>query len=108
MSPHRFVDITQLAEEFFELAPIGMAILRLEDPANPASLRIVGLNPAAQGASDVAAVGVGERIDEDYPAIANTPFPALLAEVMRSGVAKTSVRDRGSTIPPGCSPSRPS
>src|SRR5437762_84829 len=88
MSPHRFVDITQLAEEFFELAPIGMAILRLEDPANPASLRIVGLNPAAQGASDVAAVGVGERIDEDYPAIANTPFPALLAEVMRSGVAK--------------------
>jgi len=88
MSPHRFVDITQLAEEFFELAPIGMAMLRLEDPANPASLRIIGLNPAAQGASDVAAVGVGERIDEDYPAIANTPFPALLAEVIRSGVAK--------------------
>src|SRR5213592_1744060 len=108
MSPHRFVDITQLAEEFFELAPIGMAILRLEDPANPASLRIIGLNPAAQAASDVAAAGVGARIDEDFPAIANTPFPAQLAEVMRSGVAKNLGEDRGSTIPPGCSLSRPS
>src|SRR5258705_275535 len=33
MAPHRFAEITQRAEEFFELAPIGMAILRLEDPA---------------------------------------------------------------------------
>ena len=67
MSPHQFADITQFAEEFFELAPIGMAILRLEDPANPASLRIIALNPAAQAAS------------------AKTPLPEQLAEVMRSG-----------------------
>jgi PAS domain S-box-containing protein len=87
MTPHRFAAITQLAEEFFELAPIGMAILRLEDPANPASLRIIALNPAAQAASDVPAAGVGKRLDEDFPAIAKTPFPAQLADVMRSGNA---------------------
>ena len=87
MSPHEFADITQLAEEFFDLAPIGMAILRLEDPSNPASLRIIALNPAAQAASDVAAGGVGKRLDADFPAIARTRLPGQLAEVMRSGAA---------------------
>ena len=86
MSPHQFAAITQLAEEFFDLAPIGMAILRLEDPANPASLRIIAQNPAAQVVSNVPA-GVGKRIDEDFPAIARTPLPGRLAEVMRSGLA---------------------
>jgi len=64
-----------------------MAILRLEDPADPASLRIIALNPAAQAASDVPTHAVGKRIDEDFPAVAKTPFPKQLAEVMRSGVA---------------------
>jgi PAS domain S-box-containing protein len=86
MAPHRFAEITQLAEEFFELAPIGTAILRLEDPRNPASFRILALNPAAQAASYVAG-GVGKRIDEDFPDIAKTPLPGQLAAVMRSGVA---------------------
>jgi len=67
MAPHRLAEITQLAEEFFELAPIGMAILRLEDPAEPESLRIIALNPAARAASDV-------------------PAAAQLAAVVRSGV----------------------
>jgi PAS domain S-box-containing protein len=87
MTPHRFADITQLAVEFFDLAPIGLAILRLEDPSNPASLRIIALNPAAQAASDVPTAAVGKRIDLDFPTIARTPFPAQLAEVMRSGIA---------------------
>lgn len=87
MSPHRFAGITQLAAEFFELAPIGMAILRLEDPANPASLRILALNPAAAAASDVPTAAVGKRLDEDFPAIAKTPFPGQISEVMRSGIA---------------------
>jgi PAS domain S-box-containing protein len=87
MTPHRFADITQLAGEFFELAPIGMAIVRLEEPENPASLRILALNPAAHPASDVPTAAVGKRLDQDFPAIANTPFPGLLADVMRSGRA---------------------
>jgi PAS domain S-box-containing protein len=99
MSPHRFADITQLAEEFFELAPIGMAILRLEDPADPATLRIIALNPASQAASDVAAAGVGKRIDEDFPAIAKTPFPAQLAEVMRTGRAANLGEGPGQSDP---------
>lgn len=77
----------QLAEEFFALAPMGMAILRLEEPQNPASLRIIALNAAAHVASDVPMAAVGKRIDRDFPAIASTPFPALLADVMRNGVA---------------------
>jgi PAS domain S-box-containing protein len=87
MTPHRFADITQLAEEFFQLAPIGMAILRLEEPAHPASLRIIALNPAAGRASDVPTAAVGKRLDQDFPAIANTPFPGLLADVLRTRVA---------------------
>ncbi|HXO86482.1 MAG TPA: PAS domain-containing protein [Gemmatimonadales bacterium] len=87
MTPHRFAGITQLAEEFFQLAPIGLAIVRLEEPENPASLRILALNPAARAASDVPTAAVGKRLDEDFPAIARTPFPGLLADVMRTGVA---------------------
>ena len=87
MSPHRFADAAQLAGIFFELAPIGMAILRLEEPENPASLRIIALNPAAPIIADVASVAVGKRIDLDFPEIARTPFPGQLAEVMRSGQA---------------------
>jgi PAS domain S-box-containing protein len=87
MSPHRFAEITQLAEEFFDLAPIGMAILRLEDPADPESFRVIALNPAAQVAADLAAAAVGKRIDEDFPAIATIAFPGKLAEVIRSGIA---------------------
>jgi PAS domain S-box-containing protein len=87
MTPHRFADVSELAKEFFALAPVGMAILRLEDPANPASLRIIALNPAAQAASDVPTAAVGKRIDLDFPAIAQTAFPAQLAAVMQSGVS---------------------
>jgi len=87
MTPHRFADITQLANEFFALAPIGMALLRLEEPKNPASLRILALNPAVNRVSDVPTAAVGKRIDQDFPAIANTPFPGQLAEIMRTGVA---------------------
>lgn len=64
-----------------------MAILRLEDPANPASLRIIALNPAVKAASDVPLAAVGKRIDHDFPAIAGTAFPAQLAQVMSSGAA---------------------
>jgi len=87
MSPHRFADLKDLGAEFFALAPIGLAILRLEEPQNPASLRILALNPAAPIVSDVATAAVGKRIDRDFPEIANTMFPAQLADVMRSGKA---------------------
>jgi len=87
MSPHRFADITQLASEFFDLAPLGMAILRLEEPENPASLRILALNHAAPIVSDVANAAVGKRLDQDFPEIARTIFPGQLADVMRSGQA---------------------
>ena len=75
----------ELVGEFFQRAPIGLAIVRMEDPQNPASLRIIALNPAATVASDVPTAAVGKRIDRDFPAIAQTTFPQQIAEVMRSG-----------------------
>lgn len=75
-----------LAEEFFQLAPLGMAIVHREDRENPASLRIVALNRAAKTAADVPAAA-GKRIDLDFPAVAQTSFPNQVAEVMRTGVA---------------------
>ena len=87
ISPHRFADIAQLAEEFFELSPLGMAILRLEEPDNPAALRILALNPASTIVSDVPTAAVGKRLDLDFPAIARTPFPSQISEVLRTGKA---------------------
>ena len=62
-----------------------MAILRLEEPDNPAALRILALNAAATVVSDVPTAAVGKRIDLDFPAIARTPFPSQVAEVIRTG-----------------------
>jgi PAS domain S-box-containing protein len=87
MSPHRFADLTQLAEEFFQRSPLGMAIVRLEEPHNPASLRILALNPAATTVSDVPTAAVGKRIDHDFPEIARTTFGSQVVEVLRSGRA---------------------
>ena len=66
---------------------MGLAILRLEEPEAPASLRIIALNPAATMLSDAPSAAVGKRIDQDFPAIAQTPFPGLIADVMRFGKA---------------------
>jgi len=65
-----------------------MAIVRLEDPDNPTSLRIVAVNPAAAHASDVPTAAVGKRLDQDFPEIVRTAFAALVGEVMQSGVPK--------------------
>jgi len=87
VSPHRQADLTQLAAEFFQLSPLGMAIVRLEDPNVPASLRILALNPAATIVSDVPTAAVGKRIDHDFPEIARTPFADQVVAVLRSGKA---------------------
>jgi len=65
-----------------------MAIVCLEEPDKPASLRIVAINPAAAQVSDVPTAAVGKRLDQDFPEIAQTRFPELVTEVLRTGVAK--------------------
>ena len=65
-----------------------MAIVCLEERDNPASLRIVALNPAAANASDVPTDAIGKRVDLDFPEIAQTSFPAHVAEVLSTGLPK--------------------
>jgi len=65
-----------------------MAIVCLEEPDKPASLRIVAINPAAAQVSDVPTAAIGKRLDQDFPEIAKTRFPELVTEVLRTGVAK--------------------
>ena len=65
-----------------------MAIVCLEEPDKPASLRIVAINPAAAQVSDVPTAAIGKRLDQDFPEIAQTRFPELVTEVLRTGVAR--------------------
>ncbi|MGH7529230.1 MAG: PAS domain-containing protein [Gemmatimonadales bacterium] len=73
-----------LTGAFFTHAQVGMAALRLEDYANPASLRLVEMNPAAARISNVPDAAVGKRIDEDFPEIARTDLPRRIADVVRT------------------------
>lgn len=108
------VDVARLASAFFERAQVGMAIVCLEEPGNPSSLRIVALNPAAAQHSNVPTAAAGKRIDTDYPEIAGTAFPALVNDVLQSGEARDLgegpsvyapdriVRVKAFPIPPTC------
>jgi PAS domain S-box-containing protein len=73
-----------LDDAFIDHAPIGMAILRLEEPGNPLSLRTLRLNPAAAAIGNVPAGAVGKQLRE-FPEFVRTDIPARLAEVVQRG-----------------------
>jgi PAS domain S-box-containing protein len=91
-----------------------MAVLRLEEPANPNSLRVVGVNPAAERIAAVPHSILGKRVDEDFPDIAITDLPRRIADVITNNTATDlgdlrGVYDRSRTftiqafpIPPDC------
>src|SRR5438874_2862187 len=87
-SPRRGAGPPALTGAFFERAQVPMAIVCLEEPDKPASLRIVAINPAAAQVSDVPTAALGKRLDQDFPEIAKTRFPELVVQVLRTGVAK--------------------
>ena len=73
-----------LTEAFFERAPIGMGILRLDDPADLGSFRLVRVNEAAAQIGNIPPDAIGKRLDE-IPPIAASEFPARFADVLRRG-----------------------
>ena len=72
--------------DFIEGIPIALAILRLDDPEDPTSLRVVVGNPAA-GALVGRSVEdtIGRRLDVLLPSA--TPFLTRLADVVRLGTS---------------------
>src|SRR5437899_12371367 len=64
--------------------PLGLSILRLEDPDDPASLRYIGANPAAAHLSgnDQADL-VGKLIYEALPHLKDTDRAERYAQVVR-------------------------
>lgn len=72
--------------DFIEGIPIALAILRMDDPEDPASLRIVVGNPAAaQLVGRTPADAVGRRLVDLLPQA--EPLLERLADVVRLGIA---------------------
>jgi len=72
----------QLLDAFFDAAPIGLAILRLEDPADSGSFRVVRVNHTAHEVGSVPPGAVGKRLDE-IPIIKDSDLGALFLKVLR-------------------------
>ena len=72
--------------DFIEGIPIALAILRLDDPEDPTSLRVVVGNPAAGALVDRAPEEtVGRRLEELLPSA--SAFLPRLADVVRLGTS---------------------
>ena len=71
-----------LLDEFFDAAPIGLAILHLDDPADPGSFRVVRVNRMAHAVSTVPPDAIGKRLDE-IPIIKDSDLASLFIKVLR-------------------------
>lgn len=69
--------------------PIGLFILRLDDPCDPNSLSMVASNPEASACTGVD-IGsfLGDRIVNIFPNIKGSGIPEIYAEVVRSAQPK--------------------
>lgn len=78
--------IGMLFAGFADHFPGGIYIYQLEDDEDATSLRLHFANPASQQATGVSPVSViGKRITEAFPALANTPVPAIYHRLAREG-----------------------
>lgn len=75
-----------LADAFFDGAPTGLCILRLDDPADAGSFRAIRINRSAIDLGAVPADAVGKRMDE-IPVVARTDFAARFLQVLRENTA---------------------
>ena len=69
-------------DEFFDAAPIGLAILRLDDPADAGSFRVLRVNRLAHEVSSVPLDAIGKRLDE-IPVIKDSDLGSLFLKVLR-------------------------
>src|SRR4029077_17147890 len=84
---HRAEKEIKLYQDIVNNTQLGIGVLRLEDPADDKTLRLIAANP---GASQVAGVKrgsiVGKTIWDAFPALYKTPLPRQLADVVRHGM----------------------
>jgi signal transduction histidine kinase len=68
----------------------GIYVYELEDPEDPAGMRVVYANPAAQVAMGVSSDAVvGRTLREAFPSVVGTDRPAIYAEVALGGAARS-------------------
>jgi PAS domain S-box-containing protein len=66
-----------------------LIVWELEDPADPAGMRLVYSNPAAEAATGLPVEGIlGRTMREVLPGTVETQFPAVLAEVALGGESR--------------------
>ncbi|MDE2489689.1 MAG: MASE1 domain-containing protein [Elusimicrobia bacterium] len=75
----------QLYRRLVEALPIGAAILRLNDPDDPASWRVTELNPAGRALAGVAAGGGLGTLRDFAPEVLETELPRVCREVLNDG-----------------------
>lgn len=74
-----------LLDEFFDAAPVGLAILRLDDPADAGSFRVLRVNRRAHEVSSVPPDAIGKRLDE-IPIIKDSDLGSQFLKVLRDNV----------------------
>jgi signal transduction histidine kinase len=79
----------RLYRKLVEEVPIGLAILRLEAPGEPRSLRIIEMNPAGLRFAASSEPAAGRTLAEFAPEVFETELPALCAEAIRTGRSST-------------------
>ncbi|MBL1177348.1 MAG: PAS domain S-box protein [Pantanalinema sp. GBBB05] len=85
---------------------IGLLVWQLQDLDQVESLTLVDCNPAARAILHIAAAPeelLGQRMAEIFPALMETDFPKLYAEVIRSGQVRDlgEIRYTDNTVPEG-------
>lgn len=76
-------------ESIIERIPLGIAVLRLDEPRDPGSLRYLYRNPAAdQATRSTLHQVVGTTIRDSFPQLLETELPAIFASVVHTGESK--------------------
>lgn len=75
-----------LCSRVIDALPVGILVWRLDDLSNDKSFRLIGTNPASSQATGFPMNSfVGQTMPEAFPALYETPLPALYLEAIHSG-----------------------
>lgn len=82
-------DYAGLCDSILESMQTGLNVWHLENVDDPAALRLVFSNPAAEQITGLAGKAIlGRTLAEVFPKLLETEFPRASAEVIRSGKSK--------------------
>jgi PAS domain S-box-containing protein len=88
-SRRRVDEERQLLVDVVAAFQTALYVYELEDPEDPAGMRVLYANPATEGATGISpAVIVGRTLREAFPSVVDTDRPAIYAEVALGGAAR--------------------